>query len=541
MAVSEENKKYQLSTEVEESEKYRVTEDIERQIEKSSSLIQKVYDLADSFKGKLVNDNRDIKVLLALNILTGRENTQHLNMSLEGFESLVNNFSNPQILVNNNYDLEGRIHLTETPIYVFIEPPKSISGSSKDESYIQKIKSATEFYRITNKEYNLYVYINSDSYDEHKIIEDDILLSIEEKVNILTHVPLRHDLISSADVVVDEKPLTTLTGITDSFLKTFGLFRNRRDKVYFNYQEDDRYDVDREGLGYVDFLLLAYQSLPNLIVDPIQAEHMARTATEYWISPKENIYKFVYEEINDFYNCPSLVRIKGLSPFWGYITEREVKIRGVIINPIKEEEQELGDNFVLQSLGSVAPLLQKDEEDLRTYLSWNPRNLRHRLLKITTADEKTYVIRVEELIKKVKVLGNNEALDSGEADEYEVTDFKNMVFLTPYFLGEQYHETIEALKMYESRPIYPYRLPPEFTSYLKRKAARRNISNLPMDDIDLKWFKQSSSRLSLLVENVSEICDVGRLTRRGISPLEGITRREIILGWDDLLWAIKEK
>lgn len=546
--MSSERKDFELSTEVVDSSKYRVTEDeVEKQIDLASTFEQKLYNLEKSFKGILIDNNKDVRLLLAMNKLMNREYSQRNGMSLESLKEVTRRFTSPMLFINNNYIISEDDSAGEQAVYVFIDP--SANEEAKEilsHSYSQQIHNTTQEYDETNIPYDLFIYINTDSYDEHKSIEEDLANIITRPYHVLTHVPMNTDLVQQADFVVTEKPECTLTDIISSFITVFGLFRQRKHKVYFdlkdvgtgysNYQT--KYYEDTDGIGHIDFLLIAQRSLPNIVLDYGESENMARKATEYWLSPTENAFKFVYEEIRDFYHCPSLVKVYGLSPFMGFISDRKVEIRGVVIAPNPEDEKTLGENFMVKSFNSLSPFLREDEEELRTYLTWNPANLRSRLLKLKDASGNVVVIRVERLIKTLEVMGRNEARQKNDFAKYELTDFRNLIFLTPYFLGDWYNKLLQ-IKL--NKPLNPYCLPDSIGNYLLRKASRRGYKKEIGNDADLKWFKPSTSKLEKFLTEANKVCNIESLLERGISPITGIDKNEIIVRWEDLKCLTKEK
>jgi len=527
--VEEDKQQFELSGTVNSTEDTAAQKEQSQRIEIVTSFSQKLYELVATFKGTIPENENDIKLILALNMLMEREFTQYAAMSLQGLEEVVKRFNDRTLLTNNNFSVGDTDVATENAVYVFLEPLDFSEEGSTELSHVEKIEMATREYDEEGTKYSLYLYLNSNSYNEHKAMEEDLANSLSKKYKVITHVPTNVHLRNEAEVIVDTKPNVIIDELLSSFLSVFGLTKYRRNKIYF----DIAYDSTVDPIGQIDFLLLAYRNLSKLLLSPEQAETMAKEFTRLWLHRNPHL-KFIHEEAEDFFNCPSIVRVAGLSPFWGYIDSRVINIKGFAIAPTEDEETKVDIDLIDSS--SIFGFSDADEEELRTYLTWNTKNLRKDLIRWKSPEGQDYVIRVDELNKTLNLKGVNLGFKGKKMFEDKIeNNFDNLVFLTPYYLAENYNNLLSS-KL--GSALNKYQLPERFSEYLKRKAYyKRHLVN----EIGTRWFTPENGVLEKLLSDLGQTFHLDSILRHSISPLDGLGVENIVVSLEEIKCHTEEK
>ncbi|MFF2798156.1 hypothetical protein, partial [Lysinibacillus xylanilyticus] len=284
-----ENTQYQL-VQMDDAERQELIEQRRFEINEQFTAFNKR--LFEKVKSYLADAPNDIKMILALNSLLEREFNQHDGYPLQGFEKALQGIRNTTLLANNNFIYGENNIAEESAVYLVIEP--EMVAVADGENYLtnaDKVKAAIEIFELDEKPYKLYLFINTDKYDVYNALEGDLRSSISKDFELVSSLP-NIDMRELADLTVDFFPEKSVNDMVTSFLTSFGLFSNRRKKVYFNY--DSR--TTGKAFGSLDFLLLAQSNLSNLLIKPEVAQPLAKHFTDLWLG-SDNTYKFRYEEI----------------------------------------------------------------------------------------------------------------------------------------------------------------------------------------------------------------------------------------------------
>lgn len=527
--MEEENKKYQISEHVISMEGDTAQKDKFEEVESSVSFSQRLFEKTKSFKGSIEENENDIKIIMAFNMLAGREFTQLDRMPLDGADEVVSKVSNKTLLTNNNLTYQDLEVATENSVYVFINPSDYLDDNFSSMSYVEKIKRTIEPYEENEIRYKLYIYINTNSYNEHKMFSDDLKESLSIDYEIITYVKADIYLREEAEIIVEEKPNVYIDDLVDNFYQVFDLFRARRKKVYF----DVKYDSSRDPIGSIDFLLLAYRYLSQLLVSEHEKEAMAREYTSLWLN-NNRTFKFIHEDIEDFFNCPTTVRVNGLSPFFGTIVGKRIHVKGKVV--AEDESTAPIFNEVIKDASNIFGFTEADAEELSKYLVWNTKNLRKDLIRIKDEHGDDYVIRVESLDKEILVKGINSGYNQRKFATYTIKgNFDNVTLTTPYFLARSY----ELLRDSDlDSKFIKYQLPDRFTEYLKRKAYAKNH---PVKEIDTTWFTSKNNVLSDILSELGEFLYLEEILKHSISSTNGLDREKIIVDMKEIKCRTKEK
>lgn len=487
--------------------------------ERFKNFNQKLFETVKSYAGDV---STDVKTILALNTLLQREFNQNNAYSLEGFEQIIDNVNNKTLLANNNFVYHGNNLADEAAIYLVLEP--ETVGLEQDENHLsnnEKIARATEIYEADKVDYSLYIYLKTDSYDVYQAMEEGLTSTLDRKFTIISNFP-NIDMRNKADYSVDTFPDLPMTDMLNSFLTAFGLFSYRRKKVFFDYTPE----TTGSAFGSLDFLLLAQNQLSHLLLRPETVQPLAKHFTEMWLGYGDG-YKHSFEEIEDFFNSPSIVLVKGLSPVYGFISGRKMRIKGAKLNWDNSEEELI--DLTISDDGEIAGL--HDESELRRYLKNDIKNLRHKLIRF-----KNDVIRVEFLEKIVYVTGKNFNNTTGPSARYELKgDLSAVTFLTPYFLADNYNRLLRA---FGSKGVVSYRLPERFKTYLLRLAHSRGKV---VDELDTRWFSKSNVVLPDVLETLEAKFGLDDVLGSSISVLDGVVNKNIIVSLEGLRCHIRAK
>lgn len=477
---------------------------------------KKLFEKIQSYIGDTPND---IKMILALNQLLQREFNQHEAYSLAGFEQALLGVRDVTLLANNNFVYGDNNIATESAVYLVIEP--EIVNPEEGEKHIsnsEKIKRATEIFELEGIEYNLYLFLNTDTYDIYEALEEDLRSSVNKDFQIISLFP-NLEMRSEAEVTVDLYPDSSVNTMVNSFLTAFSLFSHRRKKVFFNYSAEKK----GEAFGSLDFLLLAHSYLNNLLINPTMVQPLAKHFTSLWLGTNST-FKYRYEEIEDFFYCPSVVLVKGLSPVYGIIVGRKVRIKGAIIDASTGEETLI--DFEINTEADIAGLYH--EEELSTYLKLNPNNLRNKLIRW-----KDNVVRVESVEKTLHIRGKNLNNPSAPLTAYTLEgDLSALTFLTPFYRKKYY---LGLLKLPDT---VSYRLPERFKTYLLRLASYRGLD---VPEVDTKWFSKTNRSLTDVLSMLDEKFHLDNILGHGITSVDGIVNKEVLVSLEGMKCLTREK
>lgn len=478
--------------------------------EKFSEFLKSLQRKIDTY----VNDaSGDIKRILAMNELFGRTFSQHSAYPLAGYTDLVSTVRDKTMLANNNYQVDGNTLATESSVYLVLEP-EDVSMDEDVETLTNNelINRATEIYELEETPYKLYLYINTDRYDLYSAIEEDLKQSLQIEYTTISTFP-NLETRSRADLTIEEFPNATMYDILNKFVFVFDVFRDRRKKIYLDIQRREYKDYFNQS----EFMMLAQDNLVNHIMEDNMPQPVAKQFTHYWIG-SGNGYKYKYEEIEDFFESPSVVQVFGLSPVYGVITDRSITVKGVVVDEEKEEEELI--EFEINSIAEVGGVY--GTEELEAMLRISSENLRDRLVKF-----QDNVVRVTSMEKKVFVHGKNLNAPEARIQRYEVKgeSLNNIVFLTPYYRGDYY----KSLMKYKG--AVPYHLPSRFKEYLMRKASSRGV-NVP--EVDTTWFKRNNRSLVPALDTINEKFDLKKLLGHYITATDGIVRSDITVRLEDI-------
>lgn len=477
---------------------------------------KKLFEKIQSYIGDTPND---LKMILALNQLLQREFNQHEAYSLAGFEQALHGVRDITLLANNNFIYGDNNIATESSIYLVIEP--EVVNPEEGEKHIsnsEKIKRATEIFELEGIPYTLYIFLNTDTYDVYQALEEDLKSSVSKGYQIISSFP-NLEMRSVAEVTVDLYPDSSVNTMVNSFLTAFSLFPHRRKKVFFNYSAEKKGDA----FGSLDFLLLAHSYLNNMLINPTTVQPLAKHFTNLWLGTNST-FKFRYEEIEDFFYCPSVVLIKGLSPVYGVITGRKARIKGSVINADTGEETLI--DFEINTEADIAGLYNEDE--LASYLQFNPKNLRNKLIRW-----KDEVVRVESVEKTVQVMGKNLNNPTGPLPTYTLEgDLSSLTFLTPFYIQKYY------LSLLKIPNTVSYRLPERFKTYLLRLASYRGLD---VPEVDTKWFSKTNRSLTDVLTMLDEKFHLDNILGHGITSVDGIVNKEVLVSLEGMKCLTREK
>lgn len=477
---------------------------------------KKLFDKIQSYIGDTPND---IKLVLALNQLLQREFNQHEAYSLAGFEQALHGVRDATLLANNNFIYGDNNIATESSVYLVIEP--EVVNPEEGEKHIsnsEKVKRATEIFELEGIDYNLYLFLNTDAYDIYEALEEDLRSSVSKEFQIISSLP-NLEMRTQAEVTVDMYPDSSVNTMVNSFLTAFGLFPHRRKKVFFNYSAEKKGDA----FGSLDFLLLAHNYLNNLLINPTMVQPLAKHFTELWLGTNSN-FKYRYEEIEDFFYCPSVVLVKGLSPIYGIIVGRKLRIKGARINPDTGEESLI--DFEINSEGDIGGLY--NEEELSSYLKFNPNNLRNKLIRW-----KEDIIRVESIEKTLHLKGKNLNNTDVSLGNYTLEgDLSSLIFLTPFYRKKYY------LGLLKIKDTVSYRLPERFKTYLLRLASYRGLE---VPEVDTKWFSKTNRSLTDVLTMLDEKFHLDNILGHGITSVDGIVNKEVLVSLEGMKCLTREK
>lgn len=510
-----ENTDYEL-VQMDESARQELIEARRHEInEQFTTFNKRLFDKVSSYLGETPND---VKMILALNTLLGREFNQHEAYSLEGFDQALHGIRDKTLLANNNFIYGENNLATETAVYLVIDPEFVTDDGEEHLTNSEKVKRATEIFDLDEIQYKLYLFLNTDKYDIYTALEEDLRSSLSKDFEIISVFP-DLEMRALADVTVDMFPTVSVNEMVNSFLTAFGLFPHRRKKVYFDYSAEKRTDA----FGSLDFLLLAHSNLSNLLVKKEIIQPLAKHFTELWLGTNST-FKHSHEEIEDFFDAPSVVLVKGLSPVYGVITNRMLTIEGTKIDPTTGEESRL--SFEIDSDSDIVGLY--DEQELGIYLKHNPLNLRNKLVRW-----KHDVIRVESIDKTLHIQGKNLNSDA-RTNKYTLSgDLSALVFLTPYYRETYYTKLLNSVKN-----AVPYHLPEGFKKYLLRLASYRGVD---VPEVDSKWFSKANRSLSEVLAMLDEKFNLDNILGYYISPVHGIVNKEILVSLEGLKCLTREK
>lgn len=474
--------------------------------------------LFDKINSYLCDASNDVKTVLALNQLLGREFNQDLGYSLEGFEQIVNTIRDTTILANNNFIIPGTNVAEEYAIYVVVEPEViNLEEGAEYLSNNDKIKKATERLDADQTPYTLYLFINTDDYDIYAALEEDLRMSLGREFQLVSMFP-NIETRALAEVTVDFFPPSSVASMVNSFLTTFGVFPHRRKKVYFDYDKNEL----GKNFTSLDFLLLAHSHLSNLVIKPETLQPLAQHFTNIWLGENSN-YKHRYEEIEDFFYSPSVVLVKGLSPVYGVIVGREIVIKGSKLDYETEEESLV--QVKINTEADISGLHYEDE--LTHYLKMNPENLRNKLIRC-----KDDVIRVDSLQKTLHIQGKNLNSDA-LSNKYTLTDdLSSLTFLTPFYRADYYNKLVNGIK-----GAVPYKLPERYKMYLLRLASYRGLE---VPEVDSKWFSKANSSLTEVLSVLGDKFHLDTILGYSISPLDGILNKKILVSLEALKCLTRE-
>lgn len=484
--------------------------------ERADTFTQKLFQKIASFKAEA---SGDVKTILALNSLFARELDQHAAFPLEGFEHVINRFSDLTILYNNNYvQKEGSNLSTEASVYVIVEPEiYEEDAVTLGMTNFDRIKQATEIYDMDGVDYKLYLYINTDVYDLYNSLQEDLKNTLGDNFTIVSYLP-NIDMRSKADVVVDYWSNNSVNEIVNSFLTSFGLFAHRRKKVYFSIPANDK---RTKAFGPLDFLLLAESNLSNLLIPNDTVQALAKHSTKIWLADNSN-FKFQYEEIEDFFNSPNLVLVQGLSPVYGIITAKKMRIKGAVIDVDTGEETLI--DFDIDNEGEISGIHYKEELDL--YLKLNTQNLRSNLIKW-----RKQVIRVSSTEKSVTILGKN-IRSTKNASKYELKgDLSSITFLSKFYKEDSYNNLMKL------KGAKPFHLPERFKTYLLRLA---HSNGFLVPEVDTRWFSRNNNVLPEVLAMLDEKFDLDNILGYSISSTDGILNKELLVSLEGLKCLTKE-
>ena len=461
----------------------------------------------------------DVKMLLAFNELFDRVYSQHLTSSLEEYEDITKVIRDRTLFMDNNFKFKDSNLAGDSTVYLVIEPEviTAEGSTAKISSNKEKIMEALFQFHDLGLNYNLKLYINTDSYDTHRTLVEDIGLSIDIPFEVVSHFEVSA-IRDSAEVVATTMQVKTIDDLLKGFLFDTGLYLSKNKKVYF-----DLVPASRPGyISSTDFLLLARQYLPNLLLDKQEQQVNARRATELWLDRSAK-FKHIYEIFEDFFNMPSILTVFGLAKFYGFIGGREISLKGALINEETLEESTLELTFTnVEDLEFI-----NDEDLLFKLLNNNPKNLFTNLIRIQDK-----IVRVE-TYERTMILNGRNLQSSAVTTNIRLTEkFGNVVLLGPNHVKNYYNAFLQIAKN-----AIPFKLPERFDVYLRRIAHKEGYVT---ENLDTRWFSnQSNNNLSQIITDLDGKISRELLLKNFISPKEGILVKDVSVNTEDIRWISK--
>lgn len=482
-------------------------------------------------KDKLVVDaNATEKLILALNQVLGRTYDQASKYSLIGMEQVTLG-TDHNLLTSNFYELDNEGLVDKFRAYLCITPTDVLSQDR--EPLLDQVNQVLTPFKEQNIQVELCIYINSSDYHTYQQTFNELEEHVRpyEDYQVISMLANSHSK-SRADIIISAE-----TDITFEMLMSRGLLRAIKHtgdfdkRIYF----EPSFIAKIKEISSVDFYLLARREIPNLILSfnnyegvELKNESLARPtedfellamhAKDHWLTTSTE-YKFQSEIIDDFFNCPRLVMIQGLSPIYGMISSQTMWIQGEMFD-LDGDESEMVD-FEISSESKQYENIKgiNDEVVLNQLLAKDYRNLRTNLVQIGNK-----YLRITELKSKMIIQGVSPAIRTSVKD-FEITDYTNVRFLCEYFNKQHYESMSKALRTPD------YGLPLRYNLYLARKASRKrnDISNL-----DTMWFSKRNYHLPQVLELLGEKMELGHIIGDSISGLDGITREEIVVSLEGL-------
>ena len=510
---NEQSKEYQL--EIKKQQQQELIEQREFEIsERFTATNKKIFDKIKSYKS---DASAEVKLILAMNEVFERVFSQHDSYPLQGFEKALSAVRNPVLLANNNF-VYGDNLATESAVYLLIESEvlDTHEDGLAEMSNLEKIQLATEIYELDKVPYKLYLYLNTDKYDEYISLMDDLKATVTVPYEIVSSLG-DMDFMSRAEVIVDTLPTRNVHELVTQFITTFNLLPQRRKSIYFSIKAEELSGI----ISPLDFHLLSTKNLMKVLIKP---EHLAQVAdhvTDLWFGTNP-AFKFRHEEIEDFFKAPTAVLVRGLSPVYGVIVGRKLIISGARLSYEHEKEELI--KFEIDDYSEIYGLF--NEEELYHYLKRNPANLRSNLIRW-----KNDVIRVTSIEKSISVQGKN--LSSSIVSTYTLTGDLSKVTLLTDFYNSKNHNSLQA-----HPKAVPYSLPEQFNMYLLRKALRLE-ANVP--EVDTTWFSKANSSLEQVLEQLSDRFYLDDILQNYISPVHGIQSRDILVSLEGIKCRTKGK
>lgn len=455
-----------------------------------------------SFKGEAT---ADILLLLALNKVNKREDSQYEIYPLTGMESVVSGIRDYEVLTNNNYIIsdnpnDHRNKSSKRTVYFVVAPPNT-EMEMKTRSNQERLEHMLNKYSMFVDDFELHLFFDTDDYDQYQEMRRE-MESIDGLDFFVINEVKQDEIISKAEVVVSEIPPTTVVALVQDPISALGIpYSQRRNKVAILTSVD----TSRLPINYSEIWHLLNQRIPQLLAGDSMAPSLASYASGMWLLPQN--YKFRGEYIQDFFNSPSIVSVRGLSPIpRGVIKARKMEIKVVLafeggppLPPI-----------TLKSANDVH--LVEDEDVLRRALLVDAKNTRNKLILLDGQ-----VCRVESVKPSLTIYGK--CINASKPGVYEISRIETITLLSPYH-REKYYEALEGIK-----GIRPYALPDRFEEYILRMASLEGYVTEGNE-----WFRRENLFLPYILQSMS-VFNMESLLSEHISPLNGVKHKNLIIDW----------
>lgn len=460
--------------------------------------------------GTLVADGDiEVKTIIALNKLTNREYSQHEALSLENATEAIDAVKNKKALLENNI-VFGRTELVGTnTVYICVDP--------EDENIADRISNTLKPFVENNIEFVLNIYINTSDRNTYELFESNLRETIEIPYTIVSRTKALRTS-EAADKVIYQVAERNITvhEVLDRFSSCFGLsFSDRKLAICFSVSDLANSVV---GLEILDLLLIAGRNIRNLVLEDTTQSALAGHVTDLWYQVHTR-FKYMHEVVEDFFNAPTVVLVKGLTPLIGWVVDKRLELSGSFIDGDEEEPVKVN----LQDASKVAEIT----EGFDYYLGRNIKNLRNHLIKYNGRP-----LRVDRITPKVVVKGRT-LTGNIAVDKYEIEgDLSRLTLIAPYYLSMIYN------KLSTIKGAIPYGLPEQFNTYLYRQASTDGVQ-VP-DNID-KWFQARNARIGDILQKLATVIDTEKLLGSHVSGEDGLLTSEILVKSEDMAWHTKTK